>query len=153
MSTLARTRSNAVSVESPLAPTQVGWKLDVTWLVSRSAACAALASTRPEITVEPSPHSDSLRIVWRVRVETGASGTQMAHAQAILEDPSRGTTTNLTGELQGVAICDSAGSDELVHIEVPGSLVCTSRAGRTLYANSPLLAALGLEGGRYDVVG
>jgi hypothetical protein len=93
-----------------------------------------------------------VRLVWRVRVEVASGGEQAVHAQAMLEDPEHRTVTNLTSDLRGIAICDAAGSDELLHIEVPGSLVCTLRAGQTLYASSPLLAALGLEGGRYDVL-
>lgn len=152
MSTISRPRANSVSIEPPISAAANGQMCAVAWLVSRSAMRAALARTRPEITVAQSRSSDSVRLVWRVRIESAPDGSHSAFAQATLEDLEHRTAICLTGEMRGAAIRDAAGSDELLHIEVPGSLVCTLRASKTLYASSPLLAALGLDGGRYDVV-
>ncbi len=152
MSIITRGRPNAVSVQAREARSTDEQVYCVAWLVSRAAARAALAGSRPEITVAPSRTSDSVRIVWRVCIEPTGASTFAATVQASIEDPEHRASAVLGVEARGIAIRDVIGADELFHVEVPGALVCTLRSGRTLYASSPLLAALGLEGGRYDVI-
>lgn len=149
MSTIARPRASSDPAQAHPAADALT-TVNVSWLVSRSAMRVALARSRPDIVVGPSRASDSVRLTWTIRLEPGTDAC--AFAVATLHDPEHRTSVALSPETRGIVVRDNAGGDELLHVEVAGSIVCTLRAGRPLYASTPLLAALGLEGGRYDVL-
>jgi hypothetical protein len=86
-----------------------------------------------------------LELRWEVEMD--------GEGAAVIIDPAGGKEPLA----RGVALCTSDG--ELMHVEVRDGaavlLAATVRVGeeaRVLYARTPLLAELGLGGGRYEVV-
>src|SRR5262245_7743045 len=130
------------SVNVPSAPASLE-SVTIRWSVSRQAI---RASKRPRA-IAVSEQGPELELVWELGLESG-------QAEAVLRDPAANARETLAhGAVHWTT------DDDLVHIEARNGadmlLLATVRVEggtpRVLYARSPLLAALGLGGGRYEV--
>lgn len=117
--------------------------ITIRWSVSRQA----LRESNRAPAMALSEQGPELELLWELGLESG-------RAQAALRDPATGAR----GPLAHAAVRWTADED-LVHIEARDGadvlLLATVRVEgetpRVLYARSPLLATLGLGGGRYEV--
>ena len=138
MTTVAHQHPQPGRAESHRAPSP---RAAVRWLVSR----AALHAARPDLA---GPDGGP------VTVEIG-SGPAGVWARACDGPQSRAIEVAAAGPAAWASDRESG----LIHLEVPGILRATiaaasgERPAAALYAHTPLFAAWGLAGGRYEVCG
>lgn len=134
------TAAHHASVARPL---RVEATLRVRWLISRSA----VATARPDLV-----RRDSGEPVVLEMLAAAADGRWAC--EAALVDGGRRDEIPVSASESGAWSRDA--ETGLEHLEVPGVLHATyRRAGggvRLLYVRTPLLAALGIPGGRYELI-
>lgn len=131
MTTAQATAEQSTTGQAPAGESAFGvcsGRLRIAWRVSRSAWPHPASREGPDPEIE-------------FRIETASAGWVAA-------------TTNVPGtELpcsRGAATIRTEG--DLLHIDAPGLLSATFRDGAPLYAFTPMLAALGIPGGRYELI-
>jgi hypothetical protein len=144
MSTLNPTAVTArrASVSVPAAAPALE-SVAIRWSVSRRA----LRESKRPPAMTLAEQGPELDLCWELDLESG-------QGRAVLCDPATGARQTLAQ-----APVRWTADQELIHIEARDNaemlLLATLRvegdAARVLYARSPLLAALGLGGGRYEV--
>jgi len=162
MSTMNGHRAKAIVVEvaSPSAPSPNRRDLPaathrITIALSRSAFFRALGNGLHAALFESTPRiaaaGPDVHLVFEVVAEAGDGSC--ARVQAYLADPVHHQRFALVGGGGAVAIVEDGA---WLHIEAPNLLSATLRAGdasaKPLYVKTPLLAAMGLGGGRYEVM-
>jgi len=124
-------------------PIRVEDSLTVCWMISR----AALAAARPQLRVRDGGGP--------IVLELFASPLEGRwFCEATLVDGGRRDRVPLAGAEPGAWSRDA--ETGLEHLEIPAVLHATYRRGergvRLLYARTPLLTALGIPGGRYELI-
>lgn len=157
MSVIARQQvsSNAASVHDAgertpsAAPAR---RLELAWSVSRAALLkVADQSVAKVVQSATTPRDGMLRLVCVMAIDASDARERAMEATLTLCDGAGRTLHTLRRGVKGRALRDEVGGDVLWHIEAPEAIVCTLRGTQVLYATTPLLADLGLAGGRYDV--
>lgn len=120
--------------------------------VSRRAMAAALAEGKARCMFQMTPALASQGPdVHLCFVIDHAGDSVDASVRCELVDASSGDRWPLTASGRAAILND----DELLHVDAPGVVSATVRradlAGRPLFLRTPLLGAMGLAGGRYEV--
>lgn len=138
MSILSREHENIASPHGAAVHT-IGWNV----------SARALAGVRPDVVAGgAATHLDREDATLETRVEI--EGDRF-HGAVVVRHAGRCTALD---DIEGVVERSSVGEASLVHLD-SDDLVATLRVGdgrfETLYARLPLLARLGLAGGRYEL--
>lgn len=120
--------------------------------VSRRAMVAAMAEGKARCMFQMVPELASEGSdVHLCFVIDHAGDSADASVRCELVDASSGDRWPLTAAGRAAILND----DELLHVDAPGVVTATVRradlAGRPLFLRTPLLGAMGLAGGRYEV--
>jgi len=131
---------------------------------------SSTASAPTGLRGDPESHGRLIELRWDVStsalermteapvVDRSASTTELALELTIRADASgesvlRAGRTELARESHGTGellVVEDAGR-AMEHLDVPGVVSCTLRAGEVVYARAPILGRLGLPGGRYEI--
>jgi hypothetical protein len=120
--------------------------------VSRRAMVAALADAKARAMFQRLPEFASQGPDVHLCFVIDHAGDRVdASVRCELVDASSGDRWPLTAAGRAAILND----DELLHVDAPGVVSATVRradlAGRPLFLRTPLLGAMGLAGGRYEV--
>lgn len=130
---------------SVLSRGQAALTASTTHTIRWTVSARALGAVRPDLVGEAIDREDA---TLETSVEIGADGF---HARVVVRHQARATTLeDIRGDVQRA----DAGGVALVHLDCE-ELVATLRPRgaefETLYARLPLLARMGLAGGRYEL--
>lgn len=120
--------------------------------VSRRAMAAALADAKARdlFTTAPAIAAEGADLHLCLVIDHAGESVD-ASVRSELVDASSGERWPLAASGRASIVND----DDLLHVDAPGMLSATLRradlAGRPLFVRTPLLAAMGLPGGRYEV--
>ncbi|MEI7658451.1 MAG: hypothetical protein WCK33_10335 [Phycisphaerae bacterium] len=134
------------------ADTRRATSLRLAIAVSRRALVAATAQGRASALFETAPSlaADGPDVHLCFVVDHAGDRVD-ASVRCELVDASSGDRWPLTTSGRAAIVND----DDLLHVDAPGLLSATLRradlAGRPLFLRTPLLGAMGLAGGRYEV--